>query len=257
MSEVRVREEGARAVITLARPQAHNALHPELMEALTQAFLEMGKNERVRYVVLAAEGPSFCAGADLRWMRASLGTASEENQRDAERLFTLLETIAGCPRPVVARVHGPALGGGAGLVAACDLAVAHPDAVFGLPEVRLGLAPAVIFPFLLRRVNRSDLVWAALLGGRFPAERAKAMGLVHEVSPDVDEVIEGWGNALLAAGPQALAAVKRLVGNVPSLSWEEAKRFAVALLAELRAGPEAQEGMRAFLEKRPPAWVDR
>ncbi len=257
MADVRVQQEGPRAVITLTRPQTHNALHPELIEALTQAFRAVGEDGRVRYVVLAAEGPSFCAGADLRWMQASLGAPPEENRRDAERLFHLLETIAGCPKPVVARVHGPALGGGVGLVAACDLAVAHPDAVFGLPEVRLGLAPAMILPFLLRRVNRADLVWAALLGGRFSAERAKAMGLVHEVSPDLDEVIGTWGETLLAAGPEALGAVKRLLAIVPSLPWEEAKRFTVELIAQLRAGPEAQEGMRAFLEKRPPSWRGR
>ncbi|MDR7570901.1 MAG: enoyl-CoA hydratase-related protein, partial [Armatimonadota bacterium] len=158
MPPVHVRGEGLRVVITLARPEAHNALHPDLMEALTQAFRDVGEQDHVRYVVLAAEGPSFCAGADLHWMQAALEATPEENRRDAERLFTLLESIAACPRPVVARVHGAALGGGVGLVAACDLAVAHPDASFGLPEVRLGLAPAMILPFLLRRVNRSELL---------------------------------------------------------------------------------------------------
>ncbi|MCS7172488.1 MAG: enoyl-CoA hydratase-related protein [Armatimonadetes bacterium] len=157
MPPIRVQEEGPRTVITLTRSEVHNALSPELMDALTQAFREIGKKEKehVRYIVLAAEGPSFCAGADIRRMLTSWHAPPDENRRDAERLFIMLEAIADCPKPVIARVHGPTLGGGVGLGAACDLAVAHPGAVFGLPEVRLGLAPAMILPFPLRRVNRS------------------------------------------------------------------------------------------------------
>jgi methylglutaconyl-CoA hydratase len=241
--------------LVLARPEVHNALEPRLIGALTEAFAAAAADPDVRYVVLTGEGPSFCAGADLTWMRASLGLAPDENRADAARLAALLDAIVACPKPVIASVHGATLGGGVGLLAACDLAVATPQATFGLTEVRLGLVPAMIFPFLLRKAVRHLVLQAALTGERFGAAQAQAMGLLNAVAEDREAVIAGWAQAVLAAGPQALGGVKALFDTVPRLSWEQARAYTVDLIARVRAGPEAQEGMRAFLERRRPAWA--
>jgi methylglutaconyl-CoA hydratase len=252
---LRVDVDGTRLSVTLARPDVHNALSADLIDAITSAFRDAGKWPGVRYVVVAADGPSFCAGADLHWMRSTAAASLEENRRDALRLAEMLDAIVQSPFPVIARVHGAVLGGGVGLVAACDLAVAEPSAVFGLTEVRLGLVPAMIFPFLLRRLSRSHLLWAALTGDRFPAHRALEMGLVNAVSEDPGAVAAGWGRSLEAGGPEALANVKRLFNAVPHLNLQEVREFTVDLIARVRSGREGQEGMRAFLEKRKPAWL--
>lgn len=251
---LRVEARGNRLDVVLHRPAVHNALNPELLQALTEAFQQVASRQDVRYVVLSAEGPSFCAGADLAWMRQAATSSFEENQQEASRVFAALQAVADCPKPVVARVHGTTLGGGVGLVAACDLAVATPNAIFGLSEVRLGLVPAMILPFLLRKVHRSALPWAVLTGSRFPAVQALEMGLVHAVSEDPDQVISQWGEAFLQAGPQALAEAKRLLQLLPALPPDQAREEAVRAIAAVRVGPEAQEGMRAFLERRKPAW---
>lgn len=251
---LRVQMRDGRLDVVLNRPQVHNALNPDLLAALVEAFRQAALREDVRYVVVSGEGASFCAGADLEWMRQAAAASFEENQQDASRVFAALEAVAHCPKPVVARVHGPALGGGVGLVAACDLAVATPAATFGLTEVRLGLVPAMILPFLLRKVHRSALPWAILTGSRFPAARALEMGLVHAVSDDPDQVVQEWGAAFLAAGPQALAEAKRLLRTLPHLPWDQAREEAVRAIAAARVSPEGQEGMRAFLERRRPAW---
>ncbi len=255
MAEVlSVRQEGSRLDLVLNRPQVHNALNPELLDALTAAFHVHALRPEVRYVVLSAQGPSFCAGADLEWMRQAVGASEEENRREAGRVFTLLESMTRCPKPVVARVHGAAFGGGVGLVAACDLAVATPNATFRLSEVRLGLVPAMILPFLLRKVHPSALPWAVLTAAHLSAAKALEVGLVDAVSEEPDRVVAEWAEAFLAAGPHALAEAKRLLRTLPSLSWEQAREEAVRTIAEVRAGPEAQEGMRAFLERRRPSW---
>jgi methylglutaconyl-CoA hydratase len=245
---------GPRLSITLSRPDVRNALSADLIDALAATFREAGQRSGVRYVVLSGEGPSFCAGADLHWMRSMVDASLEENRRDAARLAEMLDAVVQCPRPVIARVHGAVLGGGVGLVAACDLAVAEPGAVFGLTEVRLGLVPAMIFPFLLRKLSRPHLLWAALTGDRFPAHRALEMGLVNAVSEDSDGVVAGWARDLEAGGPEALAQVKRLFNEVPPLGPKEVREFTVDLIARVRGGLEGQEGMRAFLEKRKPSW---
>jgi methylglutaconyl-CoA hydratase len=187
-------------------------------------------------------------------MRQAAFASWEENQQDASRVFTALQAVADCPKPVVARVHGTTLGGGVGLVAACDLAVATPTATFGLSEVRLGLVPAMILPFLARKVHRSALSWAVLTATRFPAARALEMGLVHAVSEQPDEVVSEWGQAFLEAAPGALAEAKRLLRTLPALPWDQAREEAVRAIATARAGAEGQEGVRAFLERRKPSW---
>jgi methylglutaconyl-CoA hydratase len=253
---LRIHRDGKRLQLVLHRPHVHNALNPELVEALRSAVQAAGEDPTVRYVVLSGEGPSFCAGADLEWMRSAAGAPEEENRQDAARVFRTLEALATCPKPVVARVHGAVVGGGVGLVAACDLAVAHPDATFRLSEVRLGLLPAMILPFLLRKVHRGALPWAVLTAARVSAREALDLGLVQAVSEDPDGVVDAWGEDLVAGGPTALAEAKRLLHVLPQLAWDQAREAAVDAIARARAGPEGQAGMRAFLEKRKPPWLD-
>lgn len=257
MSEMLLKKELAagRMTVTLARPEIRNALNDELIDQLNGALDEATQNPEVRVVVLAGEGKAFCAGADLNWMRKVVTGTLEENKADARRLVELLDRIVDAPLPVIARVHGPALGGGMGLVAACDLVVAHPRAKLGLTEVRLGLAPAMIFPYLLRKVQRHELLALGLFGEIFDGARGKEIGLVNEVSEDVDAVVERWCETLTQCGPKALGAVKALFSEVPRRSRQGAVDFTVEMIAELRRSDEGQEGMRAFLEKRPASWA--
>lgn len=249
------RGAGGRLTLTLSRPELRNALNDELIDGLAAAVVAAGDDDATRVIVLAGEGKAFCAGADLNWMRKQVTSSLEENKRDAKRLVGLLDAIVESPRPVIARVQGAALGGGMGLVAACDLVVAEPSAKFGLTEVRLGLAPAMIFPYLLRRVLRHELLALGLSGERFDARRGQAIGLVTEVAEDLDAGVDRWVNTLALGGPQALAKVKQLFNRVPALGREAAVDFTVETIAELRRGPEGQEGMAAFLQKRAASWV--
>jgi methylglutaconyl-CoA hydratase len=253
----RLEQRGAVAWIWLTRPEVHNAFGAELIAELTQAFTGLAAGESTRVVVLAAEGPSFSAGADVNWMKRSLEYGVEENLADARRLEGLFASIANCPKPVIARVHGAALGGGAGLVAACDFAVAAEGAKFGFTEVRLGLVPAVISPFVLARIGPGAARPLFLTGERFDAARALRIGLVQEVVPEagLDGAVDALVKHLLACGPKAVAVAKTILARVPHLSREEARAFTTQLIAETRVTPEAQEGLRAFLEKRKPAWA--
>lgn len=256
MSEVlRRRVDGPRLTLTLNRPDVHNALNVELIDALGAAVRDATTARGIRYMVLEGEGPSFCAGADLDWMRAAVAATRAQNEADAGRVIDILDAIVRSPKPVIARVHGAALAGGMGLVAACDLAVAGPGALFGLTEVRLGLVPAMIFPYLLRKVAPHYLRWAAMTGERFGPQHARDMGLVNEVAEDIDRVIAHWADGLMAGAPDAQARVKTLFNAVPGLTWDAARAYTVEVIAEVRAGPEGQEGMRAFLEKRRPSWM--
>jgi len=257
MSDVVLQERGESGLrLKLNRPQVHNALDSELMGRLQQLLQGCREDHSIRYLVFEGEGRSFCAGADLQWMKAAGSTTDAENREDAGRLWRLLETIVTYPKPVIAKVQGVALGGGVGLVAACDLVVAEQAARFGLSEVRLGLAPAMIMPFLLRKGRRHALLMAALTGERFTAEAAQAMGLVHEVSADPEQVVDQWASALCAGGPVALSSIKQLFSTLADgLSWEESRDHCVAAIAGLRASPEGQEGIKAFLERRKPQWA--
>jgi methylglutaconyl-CoA hydratase len=245
MGTLKVQRDGPVLRVTLARPEKRNALNPELIDALTCAFGEIGD---ARVVVLRGEGPSFCAGADLEWMRASIDLSPEENVADARRLDVLLTAADACPAPVVAGVQGHAIGGACGLLACCDAVVAARDASFGLGEVKLGLVPAVISPFVLARIGSGAARRLFVTGERFGAETALRIGLVHDLVDDLDAAVAGVVADILAAGPEAVRLAKRLARG--GLSAEES----VQLLAELRAGYEAQEGLRAFVERRTPAW---
>jgi methylglutaconyl-CoA hydratase len=247
--------DGPYCRLSLNRPRVHNALNEELIEELSAAFDECTRRPDVRLIVLGAEGKSFCSGADLEWMRATVAASFEESRAHAQRLAAVLNQMVACPKPIIARVQGAVLGGGMGLVSACDLVVAAPAAVFGLPEVRLGLVPAMILPFLLRKVDRQRLLKAALTGDRFEAKDAERLGLVDEVASEMDATIGRWGKSLLSAGPQAIAEVKRLFRDVPQRPWPEAQALGIDVIARVRTSPEGQEGMRAFLERRSPEWL--
>jgi methylglutaconyl-CoA hydratase len=242
---LRIEQDGPLLRVTLARPERRNAFDATLIAELTEAFADVGD---ARAVVLAGEGQSFCAGADIDWQRSAIELSYEENVADALRLYRMLEAIDSCPAPVVARVQGYALGGGSGLVCCADAAIAAPDATFGFSEVKLGIVPAVISPFVLPRIGRAPARRLFLTGERFDAQTALLVGLVHEVADDLDAAVERVVGELLSSGPEATRAAKRLIRDRPDA--EEAAHLA----AKLRTSPEGQEGLRAFLEKRPPAW---
>jgi methylglutaconyl-CoA hydratase len=243
-SNLHTERDGDVLRITMARPDRRNAFDAALISELAEAFVGVG---RARAVVLAGEGPSFSAGADVDWMRSSVDLSYEENV-DANALRAMLEAIDGCPAPVVARVQGHALGGGAGLVAAADIAIAAPDAVFAFSEVKLGIIPAVISPFALAKIGGSSARRYFVTGERFDADTALRLGLVHGVAEDLDAEVDNVVRELLSAGPQAARWAKRLVRERPD--GPETARW----IAERRTSEEGQEGLRAFLAKRPPGW---
>lgn len=243
--------------VQLNRPDARNAFNPAMIAELTAVFGGVAPDGDIRAVVLAGAGESFCAGADLSWMRAMAAYTYEENVADALRLAEMLEAIEGCAVPVVARVHGAALGGGAGLVAACDVVVSASDTLFGFTEARLGIAPAVIAPFVLRKIGPGQARATFVTGARFDAARAERIGLVHRVveRAGLDDAVRDALTAILSCGPGAVRACKELVAEVPGLSRDEARAYTADTIAGLRASAEGQEGMRAFLEKRKPSFV--
>jgi enoyl-CoA hydratase/carnithine racemase len=244
VSGLRIERDGAILRVTLAKPERRNAFDAELIRELHEAFADVGD---ARAVVLAGEGPSFCAGADVEWQRASIDLSCEENVEDALRLYRMCERIDRCPAPVVARVQGYALGGGSGLVACSDIAIAAPDATFGFSEVKLGIIPAVISPFVLPKIGEHARRYF-LTGERFDAQTALRIGLVHELADDLDAAVEHIAGELLTSGPQAVRAAKELIRERPA--GEDTAQIA----ARLRSGDEGQEGLRAFLEKRTPGW---
>jgi methylglutaconyl-CoA hydratase len=245
VSALRVERDGPVLRITLARPDVRNAFDAALIGELAEAFVDVG---RARAVVLAGEGLSFSAGADVDWMRSSVDLSFDENVADANALRRMLEAIDGCASPVVARVQGHALGGGAGLVAASDIAIASRDARFAFSEVKLGIIPAVISPFALAKIGPGAARRYFVTGERFDAETALRIGLVHEVADDLDAAVDRVVGELLSAGPQAARWAKRLVRERPD--GPETARW----IAERRASDEGQEGLRAFLDKRAPEW---
>jgi enoyl-CoA hydratase/carnithine racemase len=242
---VRLDRDGHVLRVTLARPERRNAFDAQLIGELAEAFVDVGK---ARAVVLAGEGASFCAGADVDWMRSSVGLSFDENVADANAMRAMFEAIDRCPAPVVARVQGHALGGGAGLVAAADIAVSARDTAFAFSEVKLGIVPAVISPFALARIGAGHARRYFVTGERFDALTALRIGLVSEVADDLDAAVDRVVGELLSAGPHAARWAKRLVRERPD--GPETARW----IAERRASDEGQEGLRAFLEKDEPDW---
>jgi methylglutaconyl-CoA hydratase len=247
VSALRTERDGDVLRVTLSRPDRRNAFDAALIGELARAFGDVGD---ARAVVLAGEGQSFCAGADVEWQRSSIELSYEENVEDYRRLWQMLNAVWRCPAPVVGRIQGYALGGGSGLTCCTDIAIAAPDAVFGFSEVRLGIAPAVISPMVLARIGPAAARRYVLTGERIDARTALRIGLVHDVAEDLDAAVERVVSDLLAGGPTAVREAKRLVlepGGEDDL---------LARAAERRTSDEGQEGLRAFLEKRPPAWQE-
>jgi methylglutaconyl-CoA hydratase len=262
MSEraVEVEYSGAVAWIWMNRPEVHNAFEENLIEQLTNWFVDLGNNEEVRVLVLSGRGRSFSAGADVTWMRRQ-GTASlAENTADARNLAHLFKTIAESPKPTIARVHGAAIGGGLGLVAACDIAIASNAALFATAEVRLGLIPATIAPYVVRAIGERQARYLFQTGERIDAATAMRIGLLHAISSpeELNDRVRVTVNDLLLGGPHAQRAAKSLItaiANQPittELISDTANR-----IARCRTEPEALEGLTAFLEKRPPAWISK
>jgi methylglutaconyl-CoA hydratase len=249
MQALRVEQDGDLLRVTMARPAHRNAFDAELIAELTEAFAAVGDD--VRAVLLAGEGESFSAGADVDWMRSSIELSYEENVADARRLRKMFETIDSCPAPVVARVHGHALGGGCGLVACADIVVAAPDTQFAFAEVKLGIIPAVISPYALAKIGPSAARRYFVTGERFDAATALRIGLVHEVAADLDAAVAAIVTELRSAGPEAARHAKKLVLERPDGLATERR------IAQRRTSEEGQEGLRAFLEKRYPSWASR
>ena len=246
MAALRVERAGETLRVTMARPERRNAFDAELIQELTDAFSDVGD---VRAVVLAGEGKSFSAGADVDWMRASIELSYEENVADARRLRMMLEAINSCPAPVLARVHGHALGGGCGLVACADVALAAPDVKFAFSEVKLGIIPSVISPFALAKIGASAARRYFVTGERFDAATALRIGLVQEVAEDLDTAVEHVLAELRTAGPEAARQAKKLVLERPDSLGTERR------IAQRRTSDEGQEGLHAFLQKRDPPWA--
>lgn len=262
MSEhgLRVTRDGHTARVTLARPEVRNAFNAELIEALRGAFERLAGEpaDELRAVVLAGEGPFFSAGADIEWMRDSIGLSAEENERDAAAMQTMLATIDACPVPVIARVQGGAVGGGMGLCAVSDIVVATAGAAFGFTETKLGILPAVIAPFVIRKIGEAHARSLFMTGERFSAEHARFIGLVHQIGEDepaLDTKIATILRELHSAGPSASRIAKALIRELRDLTAEEAVRVTVSRIAAQRTSPEGQEGLTAYIEQRPPSWA--
>lgn len=252
--EVIEKEQGVKEV-WMNRPDLHNAFNAELIEEMIALF-ESFKHERL--IILSGRGASFCAGADLNWMKAMKDFSKEENFKDAKRLAKMFSAINECDVPIIGRVNGHALGGGVGLVSVCDYVVAVEDALMGFTEVRLGLIPAVISPYCISKVGESNARAWMISGDRFNAVEAKRMGLVHEtvVLTDLDAKIEEAKKKFLAAGPIAAKEAKKLIRGVMK-NLKSSEDFACNMITERRVSAEGQEGMRALLEKDKPSWMKK
>jgi methylglutaconyl-CoA hydratase len=249
--------DGPVARIWMNRPEARNAFDGLMITELRKTLFDLRTVDSVRVIVIGGRGEAFCAGADLQWMKAMAAFTRDENLREAQAMADLFFTIYESPKPIVARVHGAALGGGAGLVAACDIPVAALGTQFGFTEVRLGIVPAVISPYVVSRIGESAARELFLTGERFEAVRACEIGLIRRAVPeeDLDSTVERRVAELLNAGPRAIAEAKALIREVAFRRVEDVQRYTVERIADLRVSAEGQEGMRAFLEKRKPYWV--
>src|SRR5712692_8219033 len=245
------------ATITLRRPEIHNAFNAQLIADLRTAFTDLRSDERLHAVVLTGEGPSFSAGADLNLMQASASFTQEQNLNDALHLADLFDTINTFPCPVVARVNGTAMGGGVGLVAVCDIVIAADSARFAFSEVKLGIAPAVISPYVIRKIGETNARVLFVTGERFSPAHAREIGLVHSVVPleALDDAVGKALNELLQGGPHAIRACKALALNVGHMDHDTARQYTAKTIAALRVSEEGQDGLRSSLEKRKPGWV--
>ncbi|MCM2280485.1 MAG: enoyl-CoA hydratase-related protein [Bdellovibrionaceae bacterium] len=258
MQHIHIERQSGFVVVSLNRPDVRNAFHPHMIDEITRAFLEdFNRDNKLRGVILRGSGKAFCAGADLGWMKSMVDFTLKENIADSEKLFEMFAAIRACPVPVIGRVHGFAMGGALGLVAVCDIVAAETQAQFCFSEAKLGLAPAVISPFVLEKMAAGYAHRYMLTAETFAAADARASGLVHFVGdePAIDAFIEDIKKALAGNGPEAVRATKGLL-RLDSLKTDErkAKSETTRVIAERRVSAEGQEGLRAFLEKRVPSW---
>jgi methylglutaconyl-CoA hydratase len=256
VSSVLIEHDGPILRLTLNRPEVRNAFDEEVIDLLSSAALGASEDGSLRAVVLAGNGKTFCAGADIAWMAKAIAYSRQENLSDAEDLARLLERLDTLPVPVIGRIQGSALGGGVGLAAICDIVVAADDAVFALSEVKLGILPAVVAPYVLRKIGISAARGLFLTGVRFDAARAREIGLVHDVVPasDLDAAVRRRLDDVLAAGPQGIAKAKALIREIAGVHPEDVIGITTNAIASQRVSEEGQEGLRAFLEKRKPSW---
>ena len=245
------------ATVTMRRAAVHNAINTQIVQDLQAAFADLLEDTRLHAVVLTGDGPSFSAGADLSMMKEAATFSQEQNLSDALRMANLFDTINSFPCPVVGRINGTAMGGGAGLIAVCDIVIAAENARLAFSEVKLGIAPAVISPYVVRKIGESHARVLFVTGERFSAVRAREIGLVHTVVKleELDVAVEKTLKELLRSGPQALRACKQLALHVGHMEHDSARKYTAEVIANLRVSAEGQEGLRSFLEKRDPNWV--
>jgi methylglutaconyl-CoA hydratase len=249
--------DGPVARVTFTRPEIHNAFNDIMLRELLDAYGKIARNPDVRVVVVTGEGKSFCAGADLNWMKRVVDYSYEENLNESLELAECMYRMYSCPKPTIARVNGAAIGGGTGFVAVCDFAIAAETAKFSFSEVKIGVVPACISPFVIKKIGEGKCREFFLTGERLTADRVLEAGLVNRVVPlkELDETVDGYVEMLLSSGPEALTMCKELIEKVSGMDIENAKRYTAEVIASLRMSPEGQEGMAAFLEKRRPNWV--
>ena len=247
------------ATIQLNRPTVHNAFNPQLMTSLREAFETLSADPQIHCLILTGAGSSFSAGGDLSWMQASQAYSEAENLADAAALDAMFELINTCPKPVIGRINGAALGGGVGLVACCDIAIAVEQARFGFTEVKLGLIPAVIAQYVVPKIGVSQSRALFISGERFTAERAFEIGLIHGITTieDLDQTVTAIAKRTLSSGPTAITAAKHLIRTIWEQERETARQYAIQAIAQARTQPEGQEGIAAFLEKRQPHWLPK
>lgn len=255
---IKLETENGIATIKLNRPEIRNAFNEVMIAELTEAFQKAGKMEEIRLIILRGEGKSFCAGADLNWMRDVSNYSYEQNYAESLRLSECFYTIYTSPKPTIARVHGAAIGGANGLLAACDIAVCDNETVFSLSEVKIGIVPACISPYVIKRVGEYAARELMLTGRRINGTEAEIYRLVNKSLPadEIENYIDQMVQMLLTSGPAAITHCKKLIDKVVNhISLSEALTFTAQMIAEIRASEEGQEGMSAFLEKRKPSWV--
>lgn len=257
LETVKLQIQDSVAQVTLNRPEVRNAFHPQMVVELSTLFQDVSQNPDVRVIILSGAGSTFCAGLDLKWLTISGPSSVAQRVQAAEHLLRMYQAVDECPYPVIARVHGAAFGGGAGLIAACDMAVASPDAHFAFREVRLGLIPAIIAPFLLRRLGVSQTTRLCLTGESFSADTAKLIGLVQEVVPveELDSHIHLLIDHILQGGPEAIKETKKLLRKLLAFPDQDTWALCTQVNAQMRGSAEAAEGLSAFVEKRHPNWM--
>jgi len=254
---LRYEKDGAIARVTFNRPEIHNAFNGVVIGEMSHLFGEIAKDDDIRVVLLTGEGKSFCAGADLNWMREVINQSYEQNLAESNALADLFYQIYTFKRPVIGRINGAAIGGGTGFVAVCDIAIAAESAKFSFSEVKIGVVPACIGPYVIRKMGEGKARELFITGERMKAKRAFEVGLVNKVVPDadLDTEVNTLVDTILTSGPEAVAMAKRLVSNVPMMPPEQFKPYTAEMIAKLRVSDEGQEGMDAFLNKRKPKWV--